>query len=277
MHNLYARYCADEVYTAVGGILVSLNPYKPLPLYGEAQMAGYRRAAGAGTLPEQPPHVYGTAQCAYSDLLDQGGDQALIMSGESGAGKTEARDLPVISLLRLSPGQLTLPRAPRLPLFPLSLPAIPGQACKLALSYLAACSGDGGGGGGGGAVARRVADGIVHSNHVLESFGNAKTFRKCAPPHGHALQRPPPFELTALALSQRQLESLRQVGRAPLHQHRRGVRRLDHHLPAGVGARDQTDEGGAKLPRLPPASHRGGAGDLAPTSHRSRTDLAPIS
>ena len=72
MHNLYARYCADEIYTAVGGIVVSLNPYKPLPLYGEAQMAGYRRAAGAGTLPEQPPHVYGTAQCAYSDLLDQG-------------------------------------------------------------------------------------------------------------------------------------------------------------------------------------------------------------
>ena len=70
MHNLYARYCADEIYTAVGGIVVSLNPYKPLPLYGEAQMAGYRRAAGAGTLPEQPPHVYGTAQCAYSDLLD---------------------------------------------------------------------------------------------------------------------------------------------------------------------------------------------------------------
>ena len=145
MHNLFERYCNDSIYTLCGGIICSLNPYKRLPRsYGDAQMAKYRQAAAVGNVTDLPPHVYGLTQLAYKDMIDGGGDQALIMSGESGAGKTEA--------------------------------------CKLAMGYLVAASAAGGDGDGetvsvSSSVAKRVADCIINSNHVLESFGNAKTFR----------------------------------------------------------------------------------------------------
>ena len=87
MHNLYECYCNDKIYTAIGGIICSLNPYKRLPhSYGDAQMAKYRQAAAVGNVTDLPPHVYGLTQLAYKDMIDGGGDQALIMSGESGGG-----------------------------------------------------------------------------------------------------------------------------------------------------------------------------------------------
>ena len=88
LHNVYLRYRANEVYTAFGPCLISVNPYQPRPeLYSLEEMARHRSlSAGA-------PHLYATVGEAYAQLLESSRDQAIVLSGESGAGKTEAGKL----------------------------------------------------------------------------------------------------------------------------------------------------------------------------------------
>ncbi|KAJ1429887.1 P-loop containing nucleoside triphosphate hydrolase protein [Ochromonadaceae sp. CCMP2298] len=86
LHTLRSRFQADEIYTSIGPILVAMNPFKWIQgIYGEDVMQRYK--SGESGLSEQP-HVFAVAQDAYSDL--HLGNQSLIISGESGAGKTEA-------------------------------------------------------------------------------------------------------------------------------------------------------------------------------------------
>ena len=73
-------------YTSVGTILIALNPYHYHPIYGPAQIRDYR-APGNRVL---PPHVFQVANAAHTALTLEGRDQAILISGESGAGKTEA-------------------------------------------------------------------------------------------------------------------------------------------------------------------------------------------
>ena len=87
--NIHARYQRDEIYTMVGPILISVNPYKRLPLYGDDVMRRYA-AAGAEAITTLDPHVYGTAAAAYAQMSARGTNQSILISGESGAGKTEA-------------------------------------------------------------------------------------------------------------------------------------------------------------------------------------------
>ncbi|KAJ1454313.1 P-loop containing nucleoside triphosphate hydrolase protein [Pelagophyceae sp. CCMP2097] len=86
LHNLRERYKQDKIYTAVGGILIALNPFRRLPLYGTERIEAYHRA---GNKP-MPPHPYKLAHAAHQAILDDDADQAILVSGESGAGKTEA-------------------------------------------------------------------------------------------------------------------------------------------------------------------------------------------
>mmetsp|Transcript_5283 Transcript_5283/g.18772 ORF Transcript_5283/g.18772 Transcript_5283/m.18772 type:complete len:1168 (+) Transcript_5283:321-3824(+) len=90
VHTLRARYMRDELYTWVGAshtVLVAINPFKRLPLYGVARMHEFARPAPNAVL---PPHPFAVANTALRALATGDGNQAILISGESGAGKTEA-------------------------------------------------------------------------------------------------------------------------------------------------------------------------------------------
>eukprot|EP00736_Rhodelphis_marinus_P014294 Rmarinus@m.6383 len=86
LHTLRQRFLKDKIYTCVGSILISVNPFKRLALYSEDLISTYNDPKQ----PDLPPHVYTVAQTAYKSMIDSGKDNALLISGESGAGKTEA-------------------------------------------------------------------------------------------------------------------------------------------------------------------------------------------
>lgn len=87
LNNLGRRYHSNLIYTYSGLFLVALNPYKTLPIYGESVMAWYE---GTGSDREaRPPHIFATADQAFKEMLGQRKDQSILITGESGAGKTE--------------------------------------------------------------------------------------------------------------------------------------------------------------------------------------------
>lgn len=157
LHSLHLRFQYDRFYTSVGTILVSLNPFKWVTeLYTPDVMKFYRDNRFSAS--DKPPHVFDLAERSFHGLLDDGKNQAIIISGESGAGKTEA--------------------------------------AKKCVAYLAAAAeevnedeGDAGTGTGTGTAhgnetksnvprnTTTVADRIMAASPVLEAFGNAKTLR----------------------------------------------------------------------------------------------------
>ena len=100
IHQLRERYSRDEIYTNIGTILVSVNPYKALPIYGAQQVDNYRAAAETGpqALAALEPHIFAIAAQAYALLYEDSEasnanikhNQAVIISGESGAGQIPA-------------------------------------------------------------------------------------------------------------------------------------------------------------------------------------------
>lgn len=84
--NLKERYDADRIYTYIGNVVVSVNPYTPLPIYTPELIQEYVKK----NMYELPPHVFAVTNIAYRSMRDECLDQVVIISGESGAGKTEA-------------------------------------------------------------------------------------------------------------------------------------------------------------------------------------------
>eukprot|EP00325_Prymnesiales_sp_UTEX-LB-985_P020714 CAMPEP_0174733188 /NCGR_PEP_ID=MMETSP1094-20130205/60818_1 /TAXON_ID=156173 /ORGANISM="Chrysochromulina brevifilum, Strain UTEX LB 985" /LENGTH=1727 /DNA_ID=CAMNT_0015935811 /DNA_START=13 /DNA_END=5196 /DNA_ORIENTATION=+ len=135
LENTRLRYTDGLIYTYTGKILVALNPFGPLPIYGDAVFPKYvDKEVGAKGV---DPHLYAMGEAAYKHVKRHKTPAALVMSGESGSGKTETT--------------------------------------KHLMRYLAwrseSVSGKNTG------KLGKLADAILSTNPVLEAFGNAKTVR----------------------------------------------------------------------------------------------------
>ncbi|KAM5262806.1 unconventional myosin-XV [Ctenodactylus gundi] len=89
LSNLKTRFERNLIYTYIGSILVSVNPYQMFGIYGPEQVQQYSGRA----LGENPPHLFAIANLAFAKMLDAKQNQCIIISGESGSGKTEATKL----------------------------------------------------------------------------------------------------------------------------------------------------------------------------------------
>ncbi|KAG6466304.1 hypothetical protein ZIOFF_075914 [Zingiber officinale] len=85
--NLKSRFMMNEIYTYTGNILIAMNPFQRLPhLYSTHMMEQYKGA----DFGELAPHPFAIADAAYRRMMIDGISQAILVSGESGAGKTES-------------------------------------------------------------------------------------------------------------------------------------------------------------------------------------------
>ena len=197
LHALGSRYTAGDIYTYTGSILIALNPWKSVEdLYTADQLAAYRgQALGA-----RAPHLFALADSAYRGLVQEGDDQTILVSGESGAGKTESTRRLLEFLVFVSSRRCAA-RANALPAPPVGPRATADQlqrsgamlgpsraaldagfsspAAQPTKPKMAAAAGVPGalsllpGGSTGGMVQRR----LLQANPLLETFGNAQTTR----------------------------------------------------------------------------------------------------
>eukprot|EP00934_Nitzschia_sp_Nitz4_P007240 Nitzschia sp. Nitz4//scaffold121_size67750//41550//50848//NITZ4_006072-RA/size67750-augustus-gene-0.40-mRNA-1//-1//CDS//3329534363//7230//frame0 len=172
LHNLRIRYKRDDIYTAAGPILISINPYKSVSidgqsLYSDDIMLSYRQGENFGD--QREPHLFQVADRAYNALLESALDipnaheelemieeeaigagtghirnQSIIISGESGAGKTEATKFIMKYLARITKRKGKDLEEPQTPT---------------------------------GKVHVTLEDRVLSSNPLLETFGNAQTLR----------------------------------------------------------------------------------------------------
>uniref|UniRef100_A0A673C6A1 Myosin VC n=1 Tax=Sphaeramia orbicularis TaxID=375764 RepID=A0A673C6A1_9TELE len=85
LHNLKVRFVESRIiYTYCGIILVAVNPYKQLPIYGDAIIHAY----SGQNMGDMDPHIFAVAEEAYKQMARNHKNQSIIVSGESGAGKT---------------------------------------------------------------------------------------------------------------------------------------------------------------------------------------------
>ncbi|KAL2992135.1 hypothetical protein AAZX31_10G032700 [Glycine max] len=86
LHNLETRYMMNEIYTYTGNILIAINPFQNLShLYDTNVMQRYKGATIGGL----GPHVFAIAEAAYRAMINEEKSNSILVSGESGAGKTE--------------------------------------------------------------------------------------------------------------------------------------------------------------------------------------------
>ncbi|CAN0160389.1 unnamed protein product, partial [Ectocarpus sp. 6 AP-2014] len=176
LHTVRERYNRDEVYTRVGPVLMSVNPYKWIVgLYAEDAMLSYHGKAAMVEAGELAPHLFGVADHAYSELVKghleaesetkedvrarkaRASNQSIIISGESGSGKTEATKIIMQYLARITSGEAVGA-------------SDAGEASDACRDSRAASE----------AIMLHVGDlesRVLSCNPLLESFGNAVTLK----------------------------------------------------------------------------------------------------
>ncbi|KAJ2355325.1 Myosin type-2 heavy chain 1 [Coemansia sp. RSA 2618] len=134
LHNLQVRYGMHNIYTYSGIVLVALNPFARVPLYSQDTLEAYAgRMRG-----ELEPHLFAISEDAFQGMVRDRKNQTIIVSGESGAGKT--------------------------------------MSAKFIMRYFASAHDEAKAQGAPDSISR-VEEQILATNPVLESFGNAKTTR----------------------------------------------------------------------------------------------------
>ncbi|KAG2537343.1 hypothetical protein PVAP13_9NG117300 [Panicum virgatum] len=98
LYNLQYRYSQDMIYTKAGPVLVAVNPFKNVSLYGTEYIDAYRNKT------MDSPHVYAIADAALREMKRDEVNQSIIISGESGAGKTETAKIAMQYLASLGGG-----------------------------------------------------------------------------------------------------------------------------------------------------------------------------
>ncbi|KAJ8400135.1 hypothetical protein AAFF_G00398290 [Aldrovandia affinis] len=138
LYNLKERYAAWMIYTYSGLFCVTVNPYKWLPVYDSVVVSAYR---GKKRI-EAPPHIFSISDNAYQFMLTDRENQSILITGESGAGKT-------VNTKRVIQYFATI--------------AVAGGAKKAEAAA--------------GKMQGSLEDQIIAANPLLESYGNAKTVR----------------------------------------------------------------------------------------------------
>ncbi|XP_053386580.1 myosin-IIIb-like isoform X4 [Mercenaria mercenaria] len=95
--QLFTRYTQGIIYTYIGDILLAVNPFSSLTIYNEEHSQMYMNAAKG----DHPPHIFAIADQAYQMMVHQKKHQCIVISGESGAGKTMSANFLVQQLTQL--------------------------------------------------------------------------------------------------------------------------------------------------------------------------------
>ena len=98
LDNLKLRFANGEIYTYIGSILIAVNPFKYYPIYQPKHVCQYQNRR----LSDNPPHIFAIADSAYHQMLREKRNQCIVISGESGSGKTESTNLLLSQLSALS-------------------------------------------------------------------------------------------------------------------------------------------------------------------------------
>lgn len=137
LHNLKERYYCHLIYTYSGLFCVAINPYKRFPIYTRRTVEIYKGRRRT----EVPPHVFAVSDGAYMDMLANRENQSMLITGESGAGKTENTKKVIAYFAHVGASSKKEEQAKK-------------DSKK-----------------------GNLEDQVVQTNPVLESFGNAKTVR----------------------------------------------------------------------------------------------------
>ncbi len=98
LDNLASRFKQGKIYTYVGSILIAVNPFKFFPIYNPKYVNLYQNHR----LGDLPPHIFAIADSAFHTMLQEKKNQCIVISGESGSGKTESTNLLIHHLTALS-------------------------------------------------------------------------------------------------------------------------------------------------------------------------------
>ncbi|XP_068020934.1 unconventional myosin-IXb isoform X4 [Melanerpes formicivorus] len=98
LENLKCRFLKHKIYTYAGSILIAINPFKFLPIYNPKYVKMYENHQ----LGKLEPHIFAIADVAYHTMLKKQVNQCIVISGESGSGKTQSTNFLIHCLTALS-------------------------------------------------------------------------------------------------------------------------------------------------------------------------------